>query len=548
MKKYFTSVLSILMLICLFTTVKAEGEGTKLLIDNVNIKSDAITVYFDVVDSNGKFNSSDINKDNVTAAIGENNLKIKSLGRFEAAKEGAAYVLMADISKSINEKARDNIKKLFSEIVNKAGTKDKIAVVTFGNSEKVIQDFTSDKTALLDKINSIQPEDDNTDLYRSITKALDMLSGNKSLPSKMNIVIMSDGEESNDKGITKDEVLLRIRQSHIPIFSVGLNFSGDKNTVENLKVLGSFARLSNGQDFVLGNGSDTTTDSITGTISERLNKSFVAQFGVGAVKLNGQTSNLNLSLKLDEKTTVSATENVVLKAAADNTTKNSTTPSASPGASPGASLDDFIDDEGDDSVPFYENYYYIGGAVLVLVIIIAATAMVITGRKKKNSTPKVIKNSILSENIGGTDFFIKSENNNENNHEMTVMPDMIPDEADSIIEAPKQSRKPVNKEIKIRLINIGKNNGDSPYELKLSDSIIIGRDSSQAKLVFKNDKLLSGRHCELLFKEDMVFITDLGSTNGTYVNGIPISGAYRLHNDDILLIGSMELRVVFDER
>ena len=45
----------------------------------------------------------------------------------------------------------------------------------------------------------------------------------------------------------------------------------------------------------------------------------------------------------------------------------------------------------------------------------------------------------------------------------------------------------------------------------------------------------------------MIFVCDLTSTNGTFVNGVPITGPYRLFNDDIILIGSMELRVLLDE-
>ena len=95
--------------------------------------------------------------------------------------------------------------------------------------------------------------------------------------------------------------------------------------------------------------------------------------------------------------------------------------------------------------------------------------------------------------------------------------------------------------------SIGKKDNDLSQELTLTNSIIIGRDSTKAKLVFKNDELLSGRHCELSLKEGRIFICDLNSTNGTYVNGVPISGSFRLHNDDIILLGSMELRIGFNE-
>jgi pSer/pThr/pTyr-binding forkhead associated (FHA) protein len=38
-------------------------------------------------------------------------------------------------------------------------------------------------------------------------------------------------------------------------------------------------------------------------------------------------------------------------------------------------------------------------------------------------------------------------------------------------------------------------------------------------------------------------VIDLGSRNGTYVNGAPVDGRVRLHAGDVLRIGQTELRV-----
>ena len=49
---------------------------------------------------------------------------------------------------------------------------------------------------------------------------------------------------------------------------------------------------------------------------------------------------------------------------------------------------------------------------------------------------------------------------------------------------------------------------------------------------------VSGKHAELDLKDDKLWINDLKSTNGTFVNGTRISDATELKADDIVQFGS----------
>ena len=54
-----------------------------------------------------------------------------------------------------------------------------------------------------------------------------------------------------------------------------------------------------------------------------------------------------------------------------------------------------------------------------------------------------------------------------------------------------------------------------------------------------NDTFVSREHLEIFIDSDKnVFITDLDSANGTYVNGIRIKNSVKLETFDILLIGN----------
>lgn len=78
--------------------------------------------------------------------------------------------------------------------------------------------------------------------------------------------------------------------------------------------------------------------------------------------------------------------------------------------------------------------------------------------------------------------------------------------------------------------------------LKLSHGITtVGRhDGCQLRIKASQ---VSRRHCELFEKKGLLLIKDLGSSNGTYVNGKRIQGRRVLEPGDEIMIGQVKLRV-----
>ncbi|MHC4852244.1 MAG: FHA domain-containing protein, partial [Planctomycetota bacterium] len=71
----------------------------------------------------------------------------------------------------------------------------------------------------------------------------------------------------------------------------------------------------------------------------------------------------------------------------------------------------------------------------------------------------------------------------------------------------------------------------------------IGRRSSND--IVLNDEKVSGRHAEVVQEEDHFLLKDLGSTNGTLMDGRPITEVV-LSPNDIVRVG--RLRVAFKEK
>ena len=75
-----------------------------------------------------------------------------------------------------------------------------------------------------------------------------------------------------------------------------------------------------------------------------------------------------------------------------------------------------------------------------------------------------------------------------------------------------------------------------------SAPVTVGR-GGQNDLVLDGDEFASSRHARIEARGDGVWVQDLDSTNGTFLNGARVVGAERMSPGDILRVGETDLRV-----
>ena len=80
-------------------------------------------------------------------------------------------------------------------------------------------------------------------------------------------------------------------------------------------------------------------------------------------------------------------------------------------------------------------------------------------------------------------------------------------------------------------------------QIAVHGPVIVGRNPG-ADIVI-GASYVSGRHARFTLMGQNLFIADLGSTNGTYVNGQRIREAIALRNKDVVTIGDVAIRVRF---
>jgi hypothetical protein len=104
------------------------------------------------------------------------------------------------------------------------------------------------------------------------------------------------------------------------------------------------------------------------------------------------------------------------------------------------------------------------------------------------------------------------------------------------VAAPKQGRR---RQLYLKVVQPPSHAGRS-YDL--DDELTIGR-SPGCGVAMPEDIYTSTLHARLFRHNEQLWVEDLGSTNGTYVNSEQISKAVRLGKGDLLQIGSTVFEV-----
>ena len=71
--------------------------------------------------------------------------------------------------------------------------------------------------------------------------------------------------------------------------------------------------------------------------------------------------------------------------------------------------------------------------------------------------------------------------------------------------------------------------------------VAVGR-GGQNEVPLEGDDFASAQHARFESKRDGLWVEDIGSTNGTFVNGIRLSGDRRLVPGEVVRIGETDLR------
>ena len=86
---------------------------------------------------------------------------------------------------------------------------------------------------------------------------------------------------------------------------------------------------------------------------------------------------------------------------------------------------------------------------------------------------------------------------------------------------------------------------DAGMQVSLLDPVLVGRGAAASLRL--SDPLVSHRHARITARDSAAVVEDLGSTNGTFVNGVRVQGPQRLAPGGELVVGTSVMQLASDE-
>jgi pSer/pThr/pTyr-binding forkhead associated (FHA) protein len=94
------------------------------------------------------------------------------------------------------------------------------------------------------------------------------------------------------------------------------------------------------------------------------------------------------------------------------------------------------------------------------------------------------------------------------------------------------------------LVHVGGGGLSAGVSFTLNGGVTIGR-SPQTDIPI-DDRFASGRHARIYERDGFSYVEDMGSTNGTYLNGKRLDSAELLRTEDRIRIGDTEFRYAIE--
>jgi len=506
--------------LCFLTlpTIAQASEVASFRISQVCAIEPDFTAFVEILDANDNL-VMDVQKDQLTASLGDKPLKIKEITKFQTG-EGVAYILLVDISKSLTEKEFAQMRKVVQSWVDGMNPQDRAAIITFGTKVKRLQDFTDKKLLLKNTIARLKPTDKQTQLHAGLAEAMNLGSrADPNLPSRRVIITLSDGQDDYAGGMTEQEVFNQMKVNPVPIYAIGYYRPPRRlKKEEYLKKLGAFARTSGGSYF---RAQTNTIPQMFTRMRQRIRDVYQVELLCPDCKWDGVVRRLQMTYKKGPRVLTAGLDMRLLK--------RIDLPLKTGG--------EYSTTETPTGVGFWDKiptWIYLGGGLVLVGIIILVIVMVANqGGDRVPVQGPLMSSGPDREDEGGSYQTVQGA-------PTRAVP--VPPGGVKAVKPKVAPTPPVSSGKNLRFTVIRGDVNRPPYEVNLTERLVMGRDAN-CDLPLVDDKEVSRNHCELTLEDDVIRIVDLGSKNGTLVNGVPISGSYQLQNDDIILVGKTEMRL-----
>jgi Mg-chelatase subunit ChlD len=220
-------------------------QANALLIEQTSITMPSIQAYARV-DNGAGFEAG-----NIIASLDSTPLQVRSILPNAADEKGVLYFFLVDVSTSIRHNQIAATKQALKDFRYSLRENDRMVLISFGQDIDIMLNGTEDVPTAEATIDQLVANENATLLYDAINTAIEMsASRDGEYPTRKVAFVISDGVDYNEGGHTRDELLASLHRGSLPLYALGFD-TGEKVYLDSF---GELARESNGQIAVVSSG------------------------------------------------------------------------------------------------------------------------------------------------------------------------------------------------------------------------------------------------------------------------------------------------------
>lgn len=433
-------------------------------------------------------------------------------------KQQVRTLVMLDNSESIPQKDKRKIFKILKNLISDRADNEQIAIAVLNRDMEYLIDYTSDYASLKSAVNQITYR--KTETY--LTDILYEWLMDKYIPGQTDgyyrILVIGDGTDNKPIGYTQDEFYSLLREYPVPIYTVGVKTKDNNEDLENMFAI---SRASNADSFLLESMEDV--QKINSTLQAETNIMKIV-IRPQAELLDGNKKSVKILFASGDTLSTEAVMPQIMRELQETKGKDKKDEGKTKEKVDVSAMEDKKSRK--DST---NTQRIIIAAVGVAVLLLAAIIFMII-KKKKNHVQ-------LGQEIQIDDLVNQIQVQSIDIHE-----DKTETVAIQPVQGPDETVVVWNSGIAYQLVLRVVNSADGAIEFPLKGSAIIGRKPGISDIIFENDRTVSGRHCEVAARDGRFYVTDLKSSNGTYINGRKVMLEMEIFPGDLLRLGNLELK------
>jgi hypothetical protein len=480
----------------LFNTANSYSQDLKIIrVDSSNFPTIKLSILY-----SGK---SKFDQNELKFKQGDRDLlyTLRESAPGSAPEKGRAVYFLLEASGNTSGKIIADIKEGVKGAMDNLESEDFVNVGYFGSievdsvglqlvREKFSQNHESIRTGLMSKLKSVTDTARRSDLYKNILESLEYIEQQPGLPQNKLFIVLTSARNNSNSPVTSGECIAKSKELGIPVFSITYLSTDSAYSADRM------IRLSNKTG-----GKNSICKSQIDIIN-----AITDFFNVPMPQSNKDAAyDVEFNVFLDQDPS-RAKIDVNFKGSRQIITVSS------------PNLSNLIPED-------YKKYLWISMGILGLIVVIMVVINLFSRKNRKEMTTELDEaDSEASPAI----------------QDRAIQPGFIQTQTragDSVLESTSPVIAPNQKVPSGPILLVSLNGRTNSYPITKPETFLGRSESNDVPLA---EQTVTGKHAVIRLENKTLTIEDLGSTNGTFVNGERIRSQLIKHGDRIKL-GQVEL-------